>query len=832
MARPIPGFARASTPPAYAPDPELEPVALDLAVRVDLETQRLEGELTWTVKSRRAGARQLRLDAIDFEHIEVLSEGVASRYDGEALHLSWPEAVPVGEARQLRLRWAVQQPMSGLIFGDAPYRYMASDHETSRARYWLPCVDHPVVRTQVQVAITADAGLTALSAGAQLSRVDNGDGTATTSYRLEHLCPAYLLCLAVGDFAVYDDGQWRGRPVRAYAPKPHTVADLARAFGPTKQMLEYLSEKLGVEMPWPKYEQFAVAKIGGAMENVSLVSWDDLFLPDERAHAEMGWLIDIINLHEMAHTWFGDLVVCREFAHAWLKESWATYMESVWLEDTEGPEAMDGQLYDEAYAYTSESDGSYARPIVTRHFESGWDMFDGHLYPGGALRLHVLRKEIGDAVFWAAVRDYLQRFQGQVVDTADFRKVMERHSGRNLNAFFDQWFMSPGYPKLSVSFNHDPKLEVASLTVTQTQEDKDKGIGLFDMALVVAVQRADGHWTRHSLRLEERVTALTWSAAEAPLQVILDPDTDALFNVDFNPGRDMLVRALSAPSVRGRIHAAQTLCDKHGRAGILEVQQAWAGEPQWRVRRAWARALGASAHLSAARALGELLHQEQDARVLTLIGQACEKHQAPELADAMARWLEGEGRPYRAAGHVLTALGRQRGDAHLALLQRFTQEDPSWGWLQRGAFAGLGHTWTAEAVEHIAQALDDPGLRRSARIGALSAYAEGAATQDRATRQRAVDRLARLGRHADYGTRMAAAWALIALGEASGAGKVRQIAERISVQDRPRVERGAARLSKSGDAAATSKQLETLSAKLRTLEEELEKLTAQVNKAD
>jgi hypothetical protein len=35
----------------------------------------------------------------------------------------------------------------------------------------------------------------------------------------------------------------------------------------------------------------------------------------------------------------GSILVCggqiRHFEHAWLKESWATYMEAVWLEDSQ-----------------------------------------------------------------------------------------------------------------------------------------------------------------------------------------------------------------------------------------------------------------------------------------------------------------------------------------------------------------------------------------------------------------------------------------------------------------------------------------------------------------
>ena len=32
-------------------------------------------------------------------------------------------------------------------------------------------------------------------------------------------------------------------------------------------------------------------------------------------HSDLGELFDQINLHEMAHTWFGDLVVCKDYAN-------------------------------------------------------------------------------------------------------------------------------------------------------------------------------------------------------------------------------------------------------------------------------------------------------------------------------------------------------------------------------------------------------------------------------------------------------------------------------------------------------------------------------------
>jgi len=61
-----------------------------------------------------------------------------------------------------------------------------------------------------------------------------------------------------------------------------------------------------------------------------------------------------------------------------------------------------------------------------------------HAYPGGALRIHMLRHKLGDTVFWNAVKDYVNTFQGQNVETADFQKCLEKASGINLVKFFDQ----------------------------------------------------------------------------------------------------------------------------------------------------------------------------------------------------------------------------------------------------------------------------------------------------------------------------------------------------------------------------------------------------------
>ncbi len=69
------------------------------------------------------------------------------------------------------------------------------------------------------------------------------------------------------------------------------------------------------------------------MENISITTWDQKFCVDKNLAKEYKLVLDLVNVHEMAHSYFGDSLGCRYFEHSWLKESWATYMEVCWLED-------------------------------------------------------------------------------------------------------------------------------------------------------------------------------------------------------------------------------------------------------------------------------------------------------------------------------------------------------------------------------------------------------------------------------------------------------------------------------------------------------------------
>ena len=102
----------------------------------------------------------------------------------------------------------------------------------------------------------------------------------------------------------------------------------------------------------------------------------------------------------------------------------------------------------EKVAYRSEADNDYVRPVMTRAFNSSFQMYDRHLYPGSAWRIHMLRHLLGESDFWSAVKNYLVKYSHRVVETDDFRYELEAVSGRSLAQYFDQWIHSPDTPDL------------------------------------------------------------------------------------------------------------------------------------------------------------------------------------------------------------------------------------------------------------------------------------------------------------------------------------------------------------------------------------------------
>jgi aminopeptidase N len=824
------GFCPPGADEHYSPDLRIEPVHLDLGVVVDVLARVLRVDLGMRVKARSGGARTLVLDGVGLLELNVEAEGLSVVYDSRTITLTWATAFGAGEERTLRLGYRVERPLAGVSFSapspespEAP-TFAVTDHETERARYWLATIDHPSVRPTLDIRLRSEARFTLLANGKVRAEEQHPDGTKSVFFAQEQGCPSYLTCFAVGDFVCAEGGEHDGVPIAAFAPRPFEVEHVSRTFGPTREMLAFSTRRLGVPYPFAKYYQFAAEGIGGAMENISLVSWDDRFLLDEALESEERELVDSINVHEMAHSWFGDLVVCRDFAHSWLKEGWATYMESCWHEDRGGPEALGIDLWKLADVYFSEVDERYARPIVTRKYDSSFDLFDGHLYPGAALRIHMLRKKLGEEAFWGAVRDYLTSHAGRLVETDDFRRALEARSGVSLEQFFEQWFERPGFPDLEVSFRYDPEAREGVFEVVQKQADDKTGAGAFSFELELQYGSAVEPQSR-SISVHQRRTLAVVPLAAAPEVLRIDPHGSTLHRLDFDPGAPVLLRQLVASDARGRIQAGVLLARHAGRIGVEAIRGAFESEPQHGVQKEWASALGRAGSEAALEALLTLSGTHADPRGQAPLFRALGKYRDARVVGVLERRLDA-GLAYRAAEAALEALGAQREGAPLERLLLAARTPGYGGFVQSGGLRALGATRRVEALEPLLEALRPGQVPSRVRHAAAEGLGALAVTLSDRPRERAIEALSDALRDPLLKVQLGAAQSLSRARAQSAVPALENLSRRLARQDASRVRRMLRELQAAEPERARAEELDQIQERLRKLSAKLEELEA------
>jgi aminopeptidase N len=298
--------------------------------------------------------------------------------------------------------------------------------------------------------------------------------------------------------------------------------------------------------------------------------------------------------HELAHQWWGDLITLRSWAHTWMNESFGTYSDYLYFRHDRGDDEGALNLQGKLNAYLREAKTRYVRPIVTDRYDQPGDMFDSHTYPKGALVLHMLRQQLGDAAFFDTLKHFLHRYAFEPVDTGDFIRSVKTVTGQNLDWFFDQWLFKPGHPVFDVRSEWDPGRKVVVLKVAQVQ-DFTRGIPVFRVPVSVAIVNAAGRSTRQ-LWIREREETFEWPSETRPLLVRFDPENLLLKEVAFPAQRDELLYQLGFDDVIGRMSAATALAqlkdDEVALAGLAASAQR---DAFWAVRRAAIEALAKAA---------------------------------------------------------------------------------------------------------------------------------------------------------------------------------------------------------------------------------------------
>ena len=454
----------------------------------------------------------------DGEQLRIALDRTYTKADTLAVYIQYtatPDSLKVSEGRAIRSD-------KGLYFIN-PHkkdpnkpRQIWTQGEPESNSAWFPTIDKPNQRMTHQITLTVDTNMVTLSNGYRDFSVVNGDGTRTDFWVMDQPHAPYLAMLAVGEFKVVQDN---GMVPIDYYMEPDYERYARLIFGETPEMITHFSDLLGVPYPWNKYSQVIVRDyVSGAMENTTAVIFGEFMNMDDKAHADAP-MFDIV-AHELFHHWFGDLVTCRSWANLPLNESFATYGEVLWREHKYGIDEADYQRENQRLSYLRDVQFNGAKDMIRFDYEQPDDMFDGHSYAKGGRILHMLRHELGDAAFFEGLKTYLTDNSYQAVEIHQLRQAFEKVTGRDLNPFFNQWFLAAGHPNLKVAYEWQPDAKNFRITINQTQDLSR--FPLYQLKIPVVIYQGKQTITKE-LHLQDARQVFDFELKGAPDWVALDP---------------------------------------------------------------------------------------------------------------------------------------------------------------------------------------------------------------------------------------------------------------------------------------------------------------------
>ena len=404
----------------------------------DPELDSIEGTVTLSVLPLEDRA-ELTLDAVGLEIDEVRVGGDPAEFRVEPTELRiWP-------SRPLRASTAVTVEVS---YSGAPDAELSAAgvpngwHHTARGshvlnepdglRTWMPANDHPSDKATFTFSVAVPAGLAAVANGDLVSRVPSGS-TTTWTWRQDEPMSTYLVLLLTGDYVLVEGKSLGGVELLSAVLRSDRAA--------VQPYLDTIGEQIVFFESW--FGPYPLDGYGLAITDSSAglameTQGRSLFSRDDFGGGELGYLQDLLLAHELAHQWFGNAVSPARWQDIWLNESFATYAQWMWLD-----EVGYTTVQDEAEAALGLRSMIGGSPTGSPEVD---ELFSFNSYEGGAVVLHALRAEVGDAVFFELLRRWVADNDGTARTTDDFIALAAEVTGEELEAFFDEWLFADELP--------------------------------------------------------------------------------------------------------------------------------------------------------------------------------------------------------------------------------------------------------------------------------------------------------------------------------------------------------------------------------------------------
>ena len=491
----------------------------DLAVELEPDSGAMRGVATLRLGALLPGEDELLLGLNRGLSVRSARDGAGRdlpcRRLADAVLLTLPAPLRRGDSLTVQLAY------EGTLFNESReqgYSQVSIAPEGSFASWvtnWYPAVPGSGGKSRGRISMTAPAGLTVVASG-------HLQGKTVEGGRVRHV------------FTVDSPVDFTFTAAR-YAHREQDVDGVAVGvyflgggerkaelyITETARVLRFLRRYYGM---YP-YDGFALVEIprSGAL-GLGGSSEQGMSLFTEGGLPDSTFPLPLV-AHEMGHSWWGNHVASGD---AMTSEGLAQLSAVLTVRELQGERAMrrflacgKPEYAQSARMYFSDFAGQEARDLplgIPRPGAGNASLLHDLADTKGHFVYDMLRETLGETPFRDGLRRAIADFSAKSFSIQDLQKEWERSSGRNLDRFFAQWCRRPGAPEFAL---HDTVLTEGGQPVVRGHITQLRD--LYEVAVdVVAVLPGGAHVEK--VPVSQRETPFSFTLAEAPQAVLLDPD--------------------------------------------------------------------------------------------------------------------------------------------------------------------------------------------------------------------------------------------------------------------------------------------------------------------
>ncbi len=424
----------------------------------------------------------------------------------------------------------------------------------SGASVWYPQFDDCMVSFSLEVRLPA--GWDAVSQG---DRTRHQRDDQATRVRWEEENPQTGIYLIAGRYHEYAR-ETAGVTALAFLRAPDEA--LARRYlDATGRYLGMFGDLLG---PYP-YRKFALVEnfweTGYGMPSFTLLGPTVIRLP---------FIPHTSYPHEILHNWWGNGVYV-DYARGNWAEGLTAYLADHLLQEQRGNGAVTRRNQLQRYTdYVSEARDFPLIDFRARHSPAT----EAIGYGKAMMFFHMLRRQLGDETFVAALRDFYETQRFRVAGYEDLRRAFSARAGGDLRDEFRQWTIRTGAPQLVAGNAQSRALGDGQHELDFRLEQTQVGPSYRLRVPVAITLEGEGRALELDIELKERQRVVRLQTSSRPLRIEIDPQFDLFRRVDRREVPPALSQAFGAERVTFVLPAdAPALMRERWRA----LAQAWRG---------------------------------------------------------------------------------------------------------------------------------------------------------------------------------------------------------------------------------------------------------------